>query len=76
MVVPQGMSYAAGIAHLPQEFGLYNAFIPALAYAAFGQSRQLQVIRYVVYTVVWGAGFLYNVAAAAAVAMTEAKSPR
>ena len=40
MVVPQSMSYAQ-IAGLPSNFGLYAAFIPVLAYALFGSSRQL-----------------------------------
>ena len=40
MTVPQALSYAR-IAGLPSEFGLYGAFMPVLAYAMFGSSRQL-----------------------------------
>jgi len=42
MVVPQSMSYAK-LAGLPVEYGLYSAFMPVFAYAAFGSSRQLAV---------------------------------
>lgn len=40
MTVPQALSYAR-IAGLPSEYGLYGAFMPVLAYAVFGSSRQL-----------------------------------
>ena len=40
MVVPQGMSYAK-LAGLPNEYGLYGAFVPVLIYAALGSSPQL-----------------------------------
>lgn len=39
-MVPQSMSYAQ-IAGLPSNYGLYAAFVPVLAYAVFGSSRQL-----------------------------------
>ncbi len=42
MVVPQSMSYA-NLAGLPTEYGLYGAFLPVLAYALVGSSRQLAV---------------------------------
>jgi len=42
MVIPQSMSYGA-IAGLPYINGMYSAFVPTLAYAFFGQSRQLAV---------------------------------
>eukprot|EP00192_Tetraselmis_astigmatica_P007586 CAMPEP_0117680504 /NCGR_PEP_ID=MMETSP0804-20121206/18396_1 /TAXON_ID=1074897 /ORGANISM="Tetraselmis astigmatica, Strain CCMP880" /LENGTH=749 /DNA_ID=CAMNT_0005490023 /DNA_START=80 /DNA_END=2329 /DNA_ORIENTATION=- len=42
MVVPQSISYAT-IAGLPAVYGLYTAFMPVLAYAVFGSSRQLSV---------------------------------
>lgn len=42
MVIPQGMSYAK-LAGLPQEYGLYGAFVPCIAYALLGSSRQLAV---------------------------------
>ncbi|PNH07849.1 Proton/sulfate cotransporter 2 [Tetrabaena socialis] len=42
MVVPQGMSYA-NLAALPSVYGLYGAFLPVLAYALVGSSRQLAV---------------------------------
>ena len=40
LVVPQGMSYAR-LAGLPQEYGLYGAFVPVMVYAALGSSRHL-----------------------------------
>ncbi|GFR50731.1 hypothetical protein Agub_g12988 [Astrephomene gubernaculifera] len=42
MVVPQSMSYA-NLAGLPSVIGLYGAFLPVLAYALVGSSRQLAV---------------------------------
>lgn len=42
LVVPQGMSYAR-LAGLPQEFGLYGAFVPVMIYAALGSSKHLAV---------------------------------
>jgi len=40
MVIPQGMSYAK-LAGLPQQYGLYGAFVPCIVYAVFGTSKQL-----------------------------------
>ena len=40
MTVPEALSYAR-IAGLPSQYGLYGAFMPVLAYAIFGSSRQL-----------------------------------
>ena len=40
LVVPQGMSYAR-LAGLPQEYGLYGAFVPVMVYAALGSSKHL-----------------------------------
>ena len=40
MTVPEALSYAC-IAGLPSEYGLYGAFMPVLAYAVFGSSRQM-----------------------------------
>ena len=40
MTVPEALSYAR-IAGLPSEYGLYGAFMPVLAYAIFGSSRQM-----------------------------------
>ena len=34
------MSYAR-LAGLPQEYGLYGAFVPVMVYAALGSSRHL-----------------------------------
>ena len=42
LVVPQGMSYAR-LAGLPQEYGLYGAFVPVMVYAALGSSKHLAV---------------------------------
>lgn len=42
MVVPQSMAYA-GIAGLPNVYGLYSAFVPILVYAMCGSSRQLAI---------------------------------
>mgnify|MGYP001801601545 CR=1 FL=1 len=41
--MPQALSYA-GIAGLPEEFGLYASLVPVYAYAALGTSRQLGVV--------------------------------
>lgn len=35
-MVPQGMSYASSLAYLPQEFGLYSAFVPNFIYVRAG----------------------------------------
>jgi sulfate transporter 4 len=42
MEVPQGMSYAQ-LAGLPQQYGLYGAFVPCMIYALLGSSRHLAV---------------------------------
>eukprot|EP00887_Chlorella_sp_A99_P004954 scaffold4.g4954.t1 len=43
MVVPQGMSYAKGLAGLPNVYGLYGAFVPPIFYGILGSSKQLAV---------------------------------
>lgn len=42
MLVPQAMSYSK-LAGLHPIYGLYSSFVPVLAYAIFGSSRQLSV---------------------------------
>lgn len=42
MLIPQGMAYAM-IAGLPPIYGLYASFVPLIAYALLGGSRQLGV---------------------------------
>ena len=53
LVVPQGMAYAR-LAGLPQEYGLYGAFVPVVAYAALGSSRHLSVGPVVITSLVFG----------------------
>ncbi|KAL4533882.1 hypothetical protein Ndes2437B_g03200 [Nannochloris sp. 'desiccata'] len=55
MVIPQGMSYAK-LAGLPQEYGLYGAFVPCIVYALLGSSRQLAVGPVAVTSVLLGNG--------------------
>jgi sulfate transporter 4 len=55
MVIPQGMSYAK-LAGLPQEYGLYGAFVPTIVYAFLGSSRQLAVGPVAVTSVLLGNG--------------------
>ncbi|PRW44455.1 sulfate transporter isoform B [Chlorella sorokiniana] len=55
MVIPQGMSYAK-LAGLPQEYGLYGAFVPCIAYALLGSSRQLAVGPVAVTSILLGNG--------------------
>ena len=40
LVIPQGMSYAK-LAGLPNQYGLYGAFVPVIIYATLGSSRHL-----------------------------------
>lgn len=55
MVVPQGMSYAK-LAGLPNQYGLYGAFVPVLIYAALGSSPQLAVGPVAVTSLLLGSG--------------------
>ena len=59
--MPQGMSYAK-LAGLPQQYGLYGAFVPCLVYALLGSSRQLAVGPVAVTSVLLGNGLesLFN----------------
>ena len=43
LLVPQGLSYAQALAKLPPVQGLWTSFIPLIAYAFLGTSRQLSV---------------------------------
>lgn len=42
MIVAQGLSYAT-LAGVPAVYGLYGAFLPCMAYALVGTSKQLAV---------------------------------
>lgn len=55
MVIPQGMSYAQ-LAGLPQQYGLFGAFVPCLVYALLGSSRQLAVGPVAVTSILLGNG--------------------
>ncbi|ORY07095.1 hypothetical protein K493DRAFT_322404 [Basidiobolus meristosporus CBS 931.73] len=41
--IPQGLSYASAIVHLPPVYGLYVTCIPLIIYALFGTSRQISI---------------------------------
>ena len=47
------MAYAR-LAGLPQEYGLYGAFVPVVAYAALGSSRHLSVGPVVITSLIFG----------------------
>lgn len=55
LVVPQGMAYVR-LAGLPQQFGLYGAFVPVIVYAVLGSSRHLSVGPVVVTALLLGSG--------------------
>ncbi|ORX93293.1 hypothetical protein K493DRAFT_330179 [Basidiobolus meristosporus CBS 931.73] len=41
--IPQGLSYASAIVHLPPVYGLYVTCVPLIVYALFGTSRQISI---------------------------------
>ncbi|WOO80799.1 Putative sulfate transporter [Vanrija pseudolonga] len=43
LLIPQAMSYANGLAHLPPVAGLWASAIPALVYGALGTCRQMSM---------------------------------
>ncbi|KAJ3026514.1 UNVERIFIED_CONTAM: Solute carrier 26, partial [Siphonaria sp. JEL0065] len=44
LLVPQGLSYAQAILHIPPVYGLYTCITPLLVYSILGTSRQLDPI--------------------------------
>lgn len=59
MVIPQGMSYAQNLAFLPQQYGLYGAFVPCIAYAFLGSCKHLAVGPVAVTSLILGAGLTH-----------------
>lgn len=55
LVIPQGMSYAK-LAGLPNQYGLYGAFVPVIIYATLGSSRHLAVGPVAVTSLLLGTG--------------------
>lgn len=43
LLIPQGLSFSAELAHLPPVYGLYTALIPGIVYTFFGTSAQLSM---------------------------------
>jgi SulP family sulfate permease len=71
LVVPESMAYA-GIANLPPQAGLYTLVVALLVYALFGTSRHLSVGPTSATAVLLAS----SVAAAVAVAATDASDPK